>query len=306
MKRWRILTIRETDILLHPAVIAYLVYSMLTGHLDFTLTALASIILHEGAHAVTSALLGQKPGRIEITPLGAVMRLEDESSLPKIRRVLVILAGPMMSLALSWAAVAAQGLLDIRLCQLLLLSNLSILLLNLLPVLPLDGGRLLLLLLESVLPKSAVTRAMKGISITAGLALIMMNIIFSWKNGGWNLSLAFAGCCVLYSAAMYTVTHAMEELRWFLDRKILLERRGCIATGWMTALSGTPVRKVIRRLPPRKRMMFLCEQAGSGRILGCVNENALIQIYMDKPGASLHEALFAVNNRFDSAKSDTI
>lgn len=293
MKRWHILQLGPTEILLHPAVVLYLLYSAVIGHLSFTLTAFASIILHEAAHGIISALLGQSPSSIEITPLGAVMRLEDEGKLPAFKRMLMILAGPAMSLMLCWLAVflARHATLDIQIAQMLLLSNLSILLLNLLPVLPLDGGRLLMLLLERLIPKPIAVRMMKIISTAAGIGLILVNIRFSWRNGGWNLSLAFAGCCIIYSAAMLSITHAMDELRYFLDRKIALERKRKLKTEWITALHSTPVFHLVRRLPPGRLAVFICAEAGSGNILGCLHEAALIQRYLERPAISLKEAL---------------
>ncbi len=308
MKRWRVLSIGNTDVFLHPAVIVYLGYGALTGHLSFMLFAFVSIVLHEAAHGVVSACLGQSPARIEITPLGAVMRLEDEEKLSPFKRMLMILAGPVMTLVLCWLAImsVSHSFLTVQQGKMLFLSNLSILLLNLLPVLPLDGGRLLMLLLESVLPKNIAARVVRVISMSVGAGLILLNIVFSWRNGGWNLSLAFAGCCIIYSATVYTITHALSELRFFLDRKILIERKGSVKTKCVTALDSVPVCQLLRHLPPRQLTMFICMETGTGVVLGDVHETALIQSYLDKPGVLLGQVLKEQNLRRDSFQSGTI
>ncbi len=308
MKRWRILTVGTTEVFLHPSVFVYLLYAGITGHLQFTMTAFVSIILHEGAHSLVASCLGQRPSSIEITPLGAVMRMEDDAMLPPLKHMLVILAGPAATLFLCWLAIkcVSWGALSTHVGQMIFLSNLSILLLNLLPVLPLDGGRLLKLLLDCIFLRNTAATIIKIISMIVGTGLIILNILFSWRNGGWNLSLAFAGCCILYSASMYSVGRAMSEMRFFLDRKIMLERKGGIQTRCMTVLHTVPISRLARLLPPGKMMIFICIEAGTGRMLGCIHESALIQNYLTSPSITLLQAVEKQNMCFKLAKYDTI
>lgn len=291
MIRWRILQIGKTEVSVHPAVFVYLLYTAITGHLLFTLVAYVSIILHEAAHAMMATLLGQQPNSVEISPLGAVMRLEEEEHLPPVKRLCVIAAGPAISLVLCWASV----LFHTPIRQALFLSNLSIVLMNLLPVLPLDGGRLLMLLLERYIAKPIATQVIKCISIAVGAGLIMLNVWYSWKYGGWNLSMTFAGCCIIYSASVMSVTSAMAEMRYFLDRKIMLERKGRIHTLWVTVQHNVPISILVRYLPPGKLVVFACAEAGTGRIIGYIHELALIQIYMTHPGILLNQAVIEHN-----------
>ena len=296
--RWRLLTLRDTAVYVHPAVVLYALYAWLTGHLTFMLLALFSIALHEAAHALAATYFGQSPSCIEITPLGAVMRLEDESKLAPVKRAAMLLAGPAMTLLLCqlglWAA--QRSWIPLTLARTLFLCNLSILLLNLLPVLPLDGGRLLSLLLELFLRRNFASRVMLGVSTIVSVGLIILNILTSWRYGGWNLSLAFAGCCILYSAAMSATTQAMAELRYFMDRKIALERRGCMETMWYTSVHTNTLRTLIRQLPPRRMAMFICLEEGSCKYLGCLTESELIQRYLQEPNSTLTETVITKQN----------
>lgn len=308
MRRWRVLTLRATEVYVHPAVVLYALYAGLTGHLMFMLLAMASIVLHEAAHALTAACFGKSPRCIEITPLGAVMRLEDEARLPHLKRAVMLLAGPAMTLLLCqlglWAA--QRGWLPLTLARTLFLCNLSILLLNLLPVLPLDGGRLLALLMELFLRRNLAGKVMRVVSTTVGTGLILLNIFTAWRYGGWNLSLAFAGCCILYSAAISASTQAMAELRYFMDRKITLEQRRCIETTWYTSVHTNTLRTLVRHLPPRRIAMFICLGEGSCKYLGCLTESELIQRYLQEPNMILAEAVKTQQKRPEFDKSSTI
>ena len=283
--RWRFCSIGKTDILIHPSLLAYFIYAWFTGHLWIAVIAAVSIGVHESAHAGVSAMLGQAPRGMEFTPLGAVLRLEDEFALPLARRLFVLLAGPAASLLLCGLALACTrtGWIDAVTGRFVFVANAAILTINLLPVLPLDGGRLLVLLLKVFLHKHVVRRIMKWVGTLVGILLICLNLFCCWKLGGWNLSLALSGCCVIYCAAASSTTWAMTELRFFLDRKIRLEKYGVMKTSVQTCLHTTPLIHLIRKLPPRSYGLFICLEAGSMRCLGYVDENSLIQHYLGTP-----------------------
>lgn len=298
MTRWRIASFAKTEICLHPAMVLYALYALLTGHGTFMLLASASILLHEGAHAAVAALCGHAPARIELTPLGAVMRMEDEERLPPLKRCCMLLAGPGLTLCLCWLALRATacGWMEADTGRLMFMSNLSILLLNLLPVLPLDGGRIATLILGLFLPRRIATRIMRGMTMLFGFGLIAANLWCSWKLGGWNLSLAFAGCCMLYSASAVHLTAAVEELRSFLDRKIHLERHGFTQVHCIAVLHNQPVQRLVKQLPHRRIALFCCFQAGSLKPVGWMTEFDLVQHYLQQPGALFGELFHTKDN----------
>ena len=133
MKKWRILSLGVTEISLHPMLLLYMLYAFLTGHGLYMLIALLSILLHECAHAVVATLFGRQPRSIELSPLGAVMKLEDENALTPVKRGIMLLAGPAITLTLCLTAIilTSQRLLSVSCGRMLFLSNLAILLLNL-------------------------------------------------------------------------------------------------------------------------------------------------------------------------------
>lgn len=304
MNRWRIATLGDTALLVHPSVPLFALYAVLIGHGRFMLISMLSILLHEAAHALTAAALGHPPTSLELTPLGAVMRLDDASRMPPLKQVCVLLAGPGTTLLLACAALylTEVRLLSPSIGRMLLMCNISLLLLNLLPVFPLDGGQLLAVLLRAFMPTRRAHQIMRGLGCVAGTGLIAANVYAAWKLGGWNLSLAFAGCCILYSAYTATTTQAMAELRSFMDRRIRLEKKGCMVLKTICALHSTPVRRLVRSLPPGRMAEFVCVEAISMRELGRIGESQLIQHYLSSPEASLAEVIGMLENAASSAK----
>ena len=121
----------------------------------FTLALFASVILHELGHALMARRFGVPTRDITLLPIGGVARLEHIPRKPR-QELAVALAGPTVTLVIvvvlyavirifslpSMSATAALGPGAGFVAQLMWV-NLSLLLFNLLPAFPMDGGRVL-------------------------------------------------------------------------------------------------------------------------------------------------------------------
>ena len=109
-----------------------------------------SLLSHEMGHALVARRLGVKVDGITLWLFGGVARLRGEAAMPGIE-VKIAIAGPLVSFALAILFGAATLLLDATAgpplvevgCAWLATSNAMLLLFNLIPAFPLDGGRLL-------------------------------------------------------------------------------------------------------------------------------------------------------------------
>ena len=105
------------------------------------------VFAHEAGHTLLSIRLGHPVRRIVLFALGGVSEMEHEPQRPR-DELLIAAAGPLVSILLAAGAGAAYaavppGRLLTALLGLLLWSNAALAVFNLLPGLPLDGGRLL-------------------------------------------------------------------------------------------------------------------------------------------------------------------
>ena len=290
--RRRIFSVGQTDVYLHLATVLFGAYVLLSGAWRAALVGFASILLHEGAHALASALLGQPPQEIELTPMGAVMRLEDEERLPPMRRAVMLAAGPAMTALRAYLALwmTARGWLSLPDGRVLFMANAAILAVNLLPALPLDGGRLLTLLLGRFLRGEWVARIMRALGTALGLAAIGGSLWLAWRHGGFNWSLAAAGCFLMYAAATATTTQAMAELRRLMDRKMLLEGRGYAPVRRLAVMADVPLYRAVRLLHGQRVTEFVVMQRGTMRPLGVLTEVEAVSAWMDAPQLLCGEA----------------
>ncbi|GAA4920325.1 site-2 protease family protein [Streptomonospora salina] len=112
----------------------------------FAVLLYASVLIHELAHCVTARMFGLPVARITLYMLGGLSQIEREAPTPG-REFLVAVSGPVLSLALAAAGFAGYWLVDPQtvvgvLVWQLWVANLLVGVFNLLPGLPLDGGRL--------------------------------------------------------------------------------------------------------------------------------------------------------------------
>src|SRR5499427_3880130 len=120
----------------------------------FVVLLYASVLVHELSHSVVARAFGLPVRRILLYPLGGFSEIEREPPTPG-REFLVSAAGPAVSLALAAAgyavgraagygvtrAVYGGSVASVLLDQ-LVFANLLVGIFNLLPGLPLDGGRM--------------------------------------------------------------------------------------------------------------------------------------------------------------------
>ena len=137
-------------------------------------TALFTAALaHELGHLTAAALSGAELRGIRFSAAGAVIRLG--GGLTRLQESAVAAAGPLAGIAFASACFLADTQ---YFCYVGLISLLSSAF-NLLPVYPLDGGRLAFLLLSGVMPAEAAERIMRVIGTVIGLCVASTGVFLS-------------------------------------------------------------------------------------------------------------------------------
>lgn len=135
----------------------------------------ASVLVHELGHAITARAYGVRTQRITLWFLGGVAQLDD---VPRRRgaEAIVAIVGPITSGGLSallWALLRSEafsgGIAFVM--AYLAVTNAGLALFNLLPALPLDGGRVLRSLLAIPLGDARATRISGAVSRVVAIAL---------------------------------------------------------------------------------------------------------------------------------------
>ncbi|MEH7106620.1 M50 family metallopeptidase [Bacillus sp. JJ1764] len=136
---------------IHPLLWIVVGLSIATAHFLEVCLLLGIIFVHEMGHAVAASFFSWRIKKISLLPFGGVAEMDEHGNRPLREEAIVVLAGPLQHL---WMMAAAYGLLQFNLVpddlyRLFLQFNIMILLFNLFPIWPLDGGKLVFLFLST-------------------------------------------------------------------------------------------------------------------------------------------------------------
>ena len=136
------------------AVIGYLNTFEIYGALLWVVVIFVSILVHEMGHALFTRAFGQS-AHVELTAFGGVT-IPSGPKINLVKEFIVVLAGPVFGFALfllsKWALGAGMftGKTAIYILTVSSVVNFIWTVLNLLPVLPLDGGQLMRIIFEGI------------------------------------------------------------------------------------------------------------------------------------------------------------
>jgi Zn-dependent protease len=141
------------------------------------LLAFASVLLHELGHALVARKLGVHVSGIELGFFGGAAKMEN---MPRTadHELAIAAAGPAVSLMLGGAALGLAALTHVWLFAMIGWTNLVIAGFNLIPALPMDGGRILRALLTKRMSFIAATDAAVYVSRIAAIAFAVFGLAF--------------------------------------------------------------------------------------------------------------------------------
>ncbi|MFT3696370.1 MAG: site-2 protease family protein [Kofleriaceae bacterium] len=158
--------------------LVFIGFGGLAGVLLVTI-AFASVLLHELGHALVARHLGVRISGIELGFFGGAAKMVE---LPKTanHELAIAAAGPAVSLVLAGIGLGLGAMTHVPLIAWIGYTNLILAAFNLIPALPMDGGRMLRALLTRKMDYVRATEVSVKVSRVAAVAFAVAGIAFGW------------------------------------------------------------------------------------------------------------------------------
>jgi Zn-dependent protease/CBS domain-containing protein len=234
----------------------------------FVILLYASVLVHELSHSVVARGYGLPVRRILLYPLGGISEIDREAPTPG-REFAIAAAGPALSLllgAVGWglSQVVTAGVGGALIRQ-LMFANIIVGIFNLLPGLPLDGGRMLRAVIWLVTKKpNTATIAAAWVGRVLAVGLLAIPFFTGGLSGGDMVSTLWV---VVIAAFMWTgATQSIKATR-FRERLPALQARR-LGRRTISVSAATPLAEAVR----------LADEANARAIVVVDHENKPIAI----------------------------
>ncbi|MFM1652362.1 M50 family metallopeptidase [Brevibacillus sp. B_LB10_24] len=211
MTEWRCFGVVIRIHLLFWAVIGV---SLAAGYFLETLTLFVIVIIHELGHIAAARELGWRVAQIQLLPFGGVATMEEDLAADPLEEIVIALAGPFMNVAMIFCSLLFWwlGIWSEAWTVFFINSNLMIAGFNLLPIWPLDGGRILQALLCYRLPYRKAGLLSIGASVLFAAALFGLGLLY------WHLNLMAVAVYLTVVNAQAFVRFPYQFLRFLMGK----------------------------------------------------------------------------------------
>lgn len=186
--------------------------SFLAGYFEYTFLTIIIIIVHEMGHFLTGYFLKLKVKEISLFMFGGVTIFDEDLNLNIFKEFLVVVMGPVVQMLFYMLVyyLYTKGFVSVNTMKKVSTINLTLLEFNLLPILPLDGGKILNNILDLILSYDLAHKVSLAVSFLA------LPLVFLFDNK-----------LIIILVVISLLLRLFEEINWhkFRINKLLLERK---------------------------------------------------------------------------------
>ena len=169
--------------------------------------------------------------------------------------------------------------------------NLSLLLVNLLPVLPLDGGRILLAITARRIGLQRAAKWLGRAGVWAGAAMIALSLYLAVTYNIYNMTLALCGCYLVYTANVCCKELIAHWIHGIILKRSYIENRQMMPIKELAVSSKCTVRDFCRLMKPGAYYRVSVINASALDLMGTLEEAQIQKAVMGNAAMTFEEVL---------------
>ncbi len=217
------------------------------GYANMFFTGFAIALLHEFAHVFCALRLGVSVSRITIYPFGVAAQLSSEYIKSSEKEFIISFSGPFLNIILFWLCVMLTHYLPYNILSFCIDINIAMAVVNLIPALPLDGGRMLKSILTS---QFGIIRAYNFMYRLSRILICSLGVfaIYLFFNSGFNFSLILISAFLFQNLSREEKSISRITLNELLNYSKKLKSRNTYKTKVICVTEETLASTLLRHL----------------------------------------------------------
>ena len=165
-------------------IVFFALFFCITKQIKYYIIIMLFASIHEFAHLITGVLMGFKPKKIGIMPVGLILSFKEninnynkkvlKGNMQCIKKIIVLFAGPLINLLIVFIFIKININFKLIRKEEIIYSNMLIAIFNLLPIYPLDGGKIIKQILHIFI---GLKKSIKYILKISNISLFFLDLI---------------------------------------------------------------------------------------------------------------------------------
>ncbi|SES74715.1 stage IV sporulation protein FB [Natronincola peptidivorans] len=272
----RLFKLFDIYIKINYMMIPILIFSLYFEYFIELVIVIFIIIIHELAHSLVSIYSGIKVVEIELFPFGGVAKTENYFEIDSFKEIVIAIIGPASNYVMLFMGIIAEVYMKVQSSYLyfFIVTNLTIGLFNTLPILPLDGGRILRAYLNSKIGFKKATIITIKLSKILTVFIFFMGIYFGVK------STEYFFLCGIAVFLFIKVDKEREKIGYTFIYQVVMKKKKLIEKGimdvkYLTALETLDLNTILYELSSNK-YHFIAVINTKGKVTGNLSESQIL------------------------------
>lgn len=198
-------------------IFIFIIIFYITHQIEVYAILMLLAFLHECGHLLAGLMLKLKPRRLEVNPFGLAIIFEEFGSKNnkfEWKKIIIAMAGPLTNFIIMLVVMFANIEIDVLTKEIIIYANILLIAFNLLPIYPLDGGRIVKGILYIAKGRNFSENVTNKI---ANIGAIMLTFagsiaIYYFKNIAILLMLVYLWALVIRENKRYSLKERVEKI----------------------------------------------------------------------------------------------